>query len=555
MSALKKRDDLAKVKSPTDKHLWLVLCVSILLQLAAYDPLINPYDEGLILVGAELVLTGNLPYLDFWTMYGPASFYLTAWFMSVFGPADLVVRITGVLAKAAIVCLSYAIVVRYVPRSYALGSSLIILGMLIAVRHDAFPVFPALALALAAIILAARGLRRKPPFLLAAGICSGLVTTFRHDLGAYSAVAIGLAVLFSVLSECKRLGRGAAARKFLVRIGYYAAGVCLVIVPVATLLMTTVPLSDLYESLIYMPSSVYPAVRALPFPGLYDLQQSLSGSGDLAAFAVYVPFLVVPWIFAVLILDARRDEVLATRPTTHGADDALLILLVALTCLLFTLKGLVRVSSIHMIQSIVLAVPLLVIGSTRLSRQLAARVLLLPPLIAGALLATRLAMDGVGFVASGLAGAMRPPDGLLHRCMHPELARLRCVSAEENYLLAARYVIENTGSDDLIYVGTGRHDKVFANAIAIYFMSGRLPVTKWYEVHPGVQTQARVQQQMIAEMVSKPPRLVLLDSRWDGAEEPNQSRFSSGVTLLDDYIRANFTDVARFGTIRVLAPR
>jgi hypothetical protein len=38
------------------------------------DASVGPYDEGLVLFGADRVLRGDVPYRDFWTLYGPASF-------------------------------------------------------------------------------------------------------------------------------------------------------------------------------------------------------------------------------------------------------------------------------------------------------------------------------------------------------------------------------------------------------------------------------------------------------------------------------------------------
>ena len=43
------------------------------------------YDEGITLYGAELILEGNIPYCDFWTLYPPGVFYLLAIGFKIFG--------------------------------------------------------------------------------------------------------------------------------------------------------------------------------------------------------------------------------------------------------------------------------------------------------------------------------------------------------------------------------------------------------------------------------------------------------------------------------------
>ena len=53
----------------------------------------NLYDEGLVLVNAERIRHGELPYRDFWTMYGPGYFYALAALFSVVEPTMLAARL------------------------------------------------------------------------------------------------------------------------------------------------------------------------------------------------------------------------------------------------------------------------------------------------------------------------------------------------------------------------------------------------------------------------------------------------------------------------------
>lgn len=530
---------------------WLVLLAAIVVQAIAFDPDLNFYDEGIILVGAERVWRGELPYKDFWTMYGPAQFYLTSWLFSVFGPADLAVRAIGIAAKAAIASLAFLAVARQAPRSWALAASSIVLVLLIAVRNDAFPVFPALAFALAAMLLVDRGgSRRGTGNVFLAGVCTGCVTAFRHDLGAYSALGIGLGI---ALAQQVRDGQAAPARSGAARqLLVFALGVLAVVAPVTVWLLQVVPLADLNESLIHSPSAIYPAFRALPFPGPAEFPRTGRDIENIGLFVVYLPFLVVAWAAAIEFMRLRGGP----PSTTQRRDQGALVPVLVITCLLFTVKGLVRVSAVHMVQALVLAVVLLAICSARFDWRLPGSRLLLAPvvLVAGFLLAQPLVV-GLRHVARGMEHMAGAKDSFIRQCIDPPLPRLRCVNSDPDYLLAARFVMEHSNSGDPIYVGTGRHDKLFISGLAFYFMAERRPATKWYELHPGIQTREDVQRQMIRQMQETPPKLVVLDSRWDDMQEPNDSRRPSGARLLDDHLRAGFAEVQRYGSVRILAPR
>ena len=85
-----------------------------------------------------------------------------------------------------------------------------------------------------------------------------------------------------------------------------------------------------------------------------------------------------------------------------------------------------------------------------------------------------------------------------------------------------------------------------------YFLAGRPSATAWHHMDPGVQTTAMVQRRMVAELDRRRTKVVVIETEWDTVAEPNGSAVGSGVTLLDDYIRAHYQPVAHFGDIAVL---
>ena len=104
-------------------------------------------------------------------------------------------------------------------------------------------------------------------------------------------------------------------------------------------------------------------------------------------------------------------------------------------------------------------------------------------------------------------------------------------------------------------MGLGRHDKIHAANLALTFGAAVVAPTRWHDLHPGVQTRADVQAQMIRELSAEPLAYVVLDRQWDDVSEPNESARSSGVTALDDYLAAHFAPVFRAGSLTVLESR
>lgn len=491
-------------------------------------------------------------------MYGPAQFYLTSWLFDGFGPSVMVLRAIGIGSKALVALLIFTMASRYIARLAAVVLALLSLGMLVAVKNDAFPVFPALALSLGAFIAFLEGRRLGWGVMLASGVLTGLATTFRHDLGTYNAVAVLLLALGSAWAMEVRCLAGrqlSRARMFFVCAGAYLLGLGLVLIPVGLTLWALVPTARLYEDLIQAPSHVYPQVRALPFPGLATLWDARGfHPTQLAAFIVYVPFGAAAWALLVEVRRVQRHRAVFPYPQ-YLRGSALQVALAAMT-VLFALKGIVRVSALHMAPALVLSGLLLAVSATRINwRQIRAWWGMGPGVLLMAALMAPLAVSGWTQVVAGWRDLHLAKDGLLARCDAPQSARLRCVSLDEDTWRAAEYVKAHTRPYERIYVGTTRHDKIFINSVALYFAAERGSATAWQELHPGIQTTSAVQQAMVAEFGVTPPKLVVLDDRWDAFEEPNASAVSSHVTLLDTYLASHFKEVTRFGSVHVLARR
>lgn len=84
---------------------WIPLSIlgcAFLFLIATMDRFAYPYDEGLILVGATRVLSDDIPYRDFYSIYGPGQFYVLAALFKVFGPSVLVERLWDFLVRSCV---------------------------------------------------------------------------------------------------------------------------------------------------------------------------------------------------------------------------------------------------------------------------------------------------------------------------------------------------------------------------------------------------------------------------------------------------------------------
>jgi len=123
---------------------------------------------------------------------------------------------------------------------------------------------------------------------------------------------------------------------------------------------------------------------------------------------------------------------------------------------------------------------------------------------------------------------------------------------DSHRIAAIEYLQKRMRQNEPLFVGLGRHDKIFINDVAFYFVAKLRPATKWYHFDPGLQTSEKIQREMMLELETEKPRYVVLETDWDNKMEPNRSAISSGVLLLDDYIWTRYKPVAMFETITVM---
>jgi len=140
-------------------------------------PLIS-MDESILLVYAEQVRSGGVPHRDFFTVYGPAPFYMLASLFSIFGSSLEVERALGLVLHIAIALGCYSLG-RLRDRATAVLAGSLSLILLAPLGTVAYAWLGALACLVGAVSLAQR---RQGVGDLGAGLLAGLSGCFRPEL-------------------------------------------------------------------------------------------------------------------------------------------------------------------------------------------------------------------------------------------------------------------------------------------------------------------------------------------------------------------------------------
>jgi len=515
---------------------------------------ITSYDEGLIVFGAIRIMNGDVPYRDFYANYGPAQFYVLAALFKVFGPSILVHRVWDTVVRAAIVMLVYAVFARMENPRTGMIAAVASAIWLSAFGTYGYPVFPCLLLSILSIYFVLPAYCReagRTPLLLAGG-CIGVVALFRHDVGAMAGIAHIAALILLYIKV--RLDGVVRSPKLIPAVSTIVAAALIVAVPAWSALMLVSP-SEMLRDLIIVPMETYARMRSLPFPSLSAL------AADLAKFkwdsvingGVFLP--AISGLTGIAIglhswgLRAPIDGKKAT--ATMDCTRCGALFLIACFSLFFALKGVVRVSVIHMALAIVpsLLTACLVWLLARGSRyaQLLAVVLAVPTTLAS-----------VGAARCDYWNLMKNKEWVLNSAEAGDkchtgagLERLGCFRLDEHELTAIRYVQVRTADNERIFVGLTNHDRIVVNDVLFSFLSKRLSATKWHHFDPGVQTTREIQSEMAVELEAVKPKVIVLRSDWSDLREPNESSISSGVSVLDDFIRARYVLAATFASIQV----
>jgi len=434
----------------------------------------DPFDGGVSASGGVLLSHGLVPYRDFWMLYGPLSAVIVALALIWVQPSMALLRGLGSAAVLGQALAGYALARRFTPERSAwlvAAAAVALPTTIIGLELSAWSV--GMAIALAALGVGTSERRRAP---VLAGALAGLTFLSRPDLGAY----VGIALLLTIRSPRVMLG-GAV-----------------VVLPVALVLLLTVPVSSLVEQLVWYPIVGQREFRSVPWPGI--------GIPADASLPFFLALVVVPRlaIVAGLVTMARRRS----SPTFTA------LVVFAIACQLQTTS---RGDIVHYAQAATPAILLLGRWIPRAEtaglRRALATVALVGPTIA---LVTAASMFG--------------PRG-----------------DDRDLSAAAAHAATLTAADQPIFAGLTSNRHTFNNPLLVYYLADRRTAVRHDTYNPGVTNRDDVQREMVGDLERSATNVVVLDTEFANAFEPTNRSRDPGATILDDYLARTFVQVARYG--------
>lgn len=524
----------------------LIVAIGVLVQLPGL-PWGMP--DGKAINNALRILDGDVPYRDFWTMYAPGHFYLVALLFKAFGVhvwVDGVARLTLIAIDSALL---FVVTRRLgLARPAACLVSAAFVGMHWTFGPAVSSYETALVFLLPAIdraIAYAQG--GRPAALVVAGLLCGVGAWFKHDVSFYItfSIAFGLSLSWLLVSG-RRPDYWVSPIGVLTRLGVGAlAGVLPML---AFLAVNAGP--DAWRDLIVFPATDFRVVRGEAYPSLLPRWDRLApwvaepGNPEPAYRAVEY---IGEWLQAnapqVVFVAAVTALVLKRRAVPTAAMAPACIALVAMP---------IFWASAHVQQNTnfstlwILSVLLGAIGLAALRNPIWRKVIAASfAVYTGAfLLDTALGVGRVVYFSKDRA-----------TLEFPSVTGVRVPQDRYEFLQPiVSFIREHVPESEPIFAGLTRHDAVVISNQNFYFLSGRRVASRYNELHPGIVDREEVQREIIADLERQHVRCAVL---WNfGWPQPVLDNIlvkrrraipELGSTLLDQSLRDNFQEVARFG--------
>jgi len=534
--------------SSKTRFLFLLLCAIVLLLIPIKRPFFF-YDEGFAVLNGSRILSGEIPYKDFWALYPPGQSYALAGIFSLFGKSLLVERLYDLAVRLIIALAIRAIAIRITTKQLADYAFVASAALLAVTGFYAYAVFPALALDLLALLSLLDFLRaQNKQRLVLSGFLAGIAAFFRWDIALYAVVSItGTLILFRMSANHSSKPLAQSVRKVILDLVLFCTPFFTVVLVCYGLVAAQSGLAPMWQQAFVTPTTFIHQYRHKPFPPLFYPYTILTNypnhsyTKKVYEFLKWANFYFPLFVYALALgalgitwLKKRKE----TLPQFFGHFS------VAVFGLLLVSQMLSRFDFIHTFPAalilclVIVSLHSPVIFNRDKRIQKGGFALLLS--------AYTLFFVVIPFALLTPLIIKHPPTGC-----YAHIPRAGCVAIDTNQENAVRFIQEHTPENELIFVGNQRHDLVFISDAGFYFLANRKSATRYGDLFPGLTTSLPVQQEIARDIETKAVHwIVLVDI--PPSSEPNKSSISSGVHFLDDFISRNFTLAAEFGKYRIM---
>ncbi len=526
-----------------DTLVYPLFILGFLLLLTQIKSAANLYDEGLVLTNAERIRAGELPYRDFWTMYGPGYFYLLAGLFSLVEPTVLVARLFDTTLRFLLTLEVFLLARNMTSRWVAMIPYAFVTFWLATIRFYSYPAFPATG----TLLLAALALHRylcvgRSRWLFVGGMALGLTALLRLDFGGYGAFGFGLAVALSELHHSGTKGEAGPIRlaRVVKAVALLAAGSLFVALPLYSYLLIASDPATVFEYLIVFPATVFPSVRSLPVPPLIPDFGQMTGLEWNDWLRLYLP--LATYAVAIVVSIYWRSAGLWRQSDRRLYLGVLFVALTG-TGLGLILKATSRYHELHALPTTICAVIL----ATTLAYRIPAGLWRSAPFRIGSAGLAFLFLTGPYVAHFGMLTASGPTSPT---ACYSQLVRAGCVAISQDQEQVTEYLRAQVPPDEYVFIGNSRHDMIFINDLLLHFLADRRSPTKYTELHPGLATTISVQQAIARDLIEREVKWVVTMQSWE-SREPNASSISSNVTYLDDYIRDHYWPEMAFGRYQI----
>ena len=496
------------------------------------------FSGGVSTAAAERILSGQIPYRDFFTLYAPGSFYLLAFLLKVFGKHVLVEAVAASVICAAAICLCYLVVLRLQERRVpALVCALLLLSAIFSKGYyNAIGPYPeTILLILLSLYCMVRYFQGERRFLLLAGLSTGVLIVFKHDVGGYTGLAMAAGIVAGHFAG--PAVNGGDFRQLLYALLKYAAAAAIVAVPVAVYFAALAG-PDMWWDLVVFPLTDFRFARPEAYPGVLPTG------------------LYTPWRLGFLF----------------NVTDYLKFLLpfvIMLLAVIFVVMSLLRRQRRHVAASVIFIIAYLFhYSSAHVQVNTNIISLWMYAVLLGAILYDQLdswlsAARAVHFrrlmlvLACGWAAMMlieplyKTGNNWRDRTETYELPKISGTRAssrtyrEVSYL--ADFVNRHVPPGQKIFLGLHRHDAVVVGYSRLYVALDRLNATRNDQLHPGVVDKRVTQEQIARDLEANHVEYIILqhiisDDKLDEIKARQSRQIpGSGATYLDEYIRQHYS--------------